>query len=108
MSSFGFQLVQKGAKVSFEPRTLEKEVINSFYTLFANKACCTLGISEPGNTAIKTEVPHGRDLLKTRNGKVGRYPSSHMLVSDRGVSNKSRTIPRSILRNLLPHSCFPP
>ena len=32
----------------FEPRTLEKEVINSFHTLFANKASCTFGISDPG------------------------------------------------------------
>ena len=31
--------------------------------------------------------PLGSDLLKT-NGKLGRYSRSHMLVSDRGVSNK--------------------
>ena len=55
---FGFQFVPKGVKVFFEPRTLKKEVINSFHTLFANKASCSSGISDPGNTAIKTEIPH--------------------------------------------------
>ena len=50
VSSFGFQFVPKGVKVFFEPRTLAKEVINSFHTLFANKAGCTFGISDPGNT----------------------------------------------------------
>ena len=97
MSSFGFQFVPKGVKVFFEPRTLEKEVINSFHTLFANKASCTVGISDPGNTAIKTEIPHDpdlnmeSDLLKT-NGKVGRYSSSHMLVSNLTIKGPSRLI----------------
>ena len=58
MSSFGFQLVPKGVKVFFQPRTLEKKVINSFHTLSADKASCIFGISEPGSTAIKTEIPH--------------------------------------------------
>ena len=71
-------------------------MINSFHTLFAGKASCTFGVGDPGNTAIKTEIVHdpdlnmeplGSNLLKT-NGKLGRYSSSHMLVSDRGVSNK--------------------
>ena len=62
MSSFGFQLVPKGVKVFFEPKALEKEVINSFHTLFANKLICTFGISESGNTSIKTEIPHDPDL----------------------------------------------
>ena len=62
MPSFGFQLVPKLIKVFFESKTLEKEVINSFHTLFTNKASCTFGISEPGNTSIKTEIPHNADL----------------------------------------------
>ena len=107
MPSFGLQLAPKGIKVFFEPRALEKEVINSFHTLFTNNASCTFGISEPRNTAIKTEIPHDTDL-KTRNCKVGCYSSSHMLVSNRGVSNKSRPHLVLILMNLTPHSCFPP
>ena len=54
MSSFGFQFLPKGVKVFSELRTLEKEV-------FANKSSCTFGISDPGNTAIKTEIPHDPD-----------------------------------------------
>ena len=56
MSGVGFQLVPKGVKVFLEPRTLKKEMIYSFHTFFANKASCTFGISEPGNTAIKGEL----------------------------------------------------
>ena len=69
-SSLRFQLVPKGVKVSFEPRTLEKEVINSLHTLFANKASCTFGISEPENTSIKTEIPHDPDLNMEPTDKI--------------------------------------
>ena len=70
MSSFGFQCVLKGVKVFFQPRTLMKEVINSFHTLFSNKASCTFGISDPGNTAIKTETPHDPDLDMESTDKI--------------------------------------
>ena len=70
MSSFGFQFVLKGLKVFFETRTLKKEVINSFHTLFANKASCTFGISDPGNTAIKTKIPHDPDMNMEPTDKI--------------------------------------
>ena len=62
-----------GVEVFFEPRTLEKEVINSFHTLLANKASCTFGISDPGipgYTAINTEIPHDPDLNMEPTDKI--------------------------------------
>ena len=57
VSSFGFQFFPKGVEVFFEPRTLEKEVINSFHTLFANKASCTFGTSDPGIPPLRSKFP---------------------------------------------------
>ena len=58
-------------------------MINSFHALFANKVSCT---ENPHDPDLNME-PLSSGLLKT-DGKLGRYSSSHMLVSDRGVSNK--------------------
>ena len=112
-------MFQRKVKFSFEPRTLEKKVINSFHTLFAYKASCTLGISVPEKATIKAEITHdpnlniradwqdlGGALLKTRNGRVGGGGGDHVLQI--GVfQTKVGPYLVFIFTNNSLHSCFP-